>query len=166
MGQPAVCIFLLLTLAACRRPDVSPKVLSVCELSRNFSAYQGKSIAVRGVYFNGLRQQCSQKCMDGLWPSFIEVRGGAETPVLAALFRQAQAEAKQGRRVELWVTIWGRLNTNTHFSPLGPCDPSLRGFGRLGLFPAEIVVERFSEMELRSDPSSPYDYANIAHVAP
>jgi hypothetical protein len=34
------------------------------------------SLRQRGVYYYGLRQECSEKWKNGPWPSFIDLKGG------------------------------------------------------------------------------------------
>ena len=143
--------------------------MSVCELSKDFSAFRDKVVSVRGVYYYGLRQECPQKCADGPWPSFINLEGGGDDTwqALAKATREVEAEAKRaGKRFEIWVTVVGRLETRATLSPRGPCDRKswgLVGYGHLGVFPAQITVESFRDIEVRVNPKSPYDYANMYH---
>jgi hypothetical protein len=144
-------------------------VMSVCELSKDFPGFQDKVVTVRGVFYYGLRQECAEKCKAGLWPSFINLEGGTDK-TWAALNKSesdVEAEAKRsGNRLELWVTVVGRLQTRGKRSTLGPCDRKswgLGGYGHLGAFPAQIIVESFRDIEVRVNPQSPYDYANIYH---
>jgi len=114
--------------------------MTVCDLSRDYTAHRGGLVVVRGVYFNGLSQQCTQTCATGLWPSFVDLIGNARADsswaALAEAEGTAEREAKQGRRVEVWVTVRGKLNARDHRSPVGPCDGVVNsGFGHLGGFP-------------------------------
>jgi hypothetical protein len=144
-------------------------VLSVCELSKDFPGFRDKVVTVRGVYYYGLRQECAEKCKSGLWPSFINLEGGTDETwaALAKSERDVEAEAKRsGKRFELWVTVVGRLQTRTKRSALGPCDRKswgLGGYGHLGAFPAQIIVESFRAVEVLVNAQSPYDYANMYH---
>jgi hypothetical protein len=81
--------------------------------------------------------------------------------------RKVEAEAKRtGKRFEIRVTVCGRLSTRLKRSPLGPCDrASWSGYGHLGAFPAQIDIESFSDIEVKENPQSPYDYANMDHGA-
>jgi hypothetical protein len=102
-----------------------PRPLSMCELSSDFSAYRDKHVAVRGVYYNGLRQACEQKCADGPWPSFMNLAGeGANWEAIEGVQRTAEIEAKKGKKLEIWVTAVGQLKTQAKHSPVGPCDKS------------------------------------------
>jgi hypothetical protein len=140
------------------------KVLSLCDLSRDYAASSGKFIAVRGVYYYGLRQTCAQTCANGPWPSFVDLVG-AEDTVWAKLDkaqREAEREAHRGRRVEVWMTVTGRLQARNHRSPAGPCDRvALGGYGHLGAFPAQIVVNTVTDIELVPKADSPYDYGHL-----
>lgn len=177
-----VAALLPLILAGCSRPQPSTVVLSVCDLSRDFTAYRGKLVAVRGVYYYGLRQTCPQTCINGPWPSFLDLIGTgttlrSEPPVafvtdelswaaLDKVQRAVERDAKRGRRVEIWVTVLGQLRARAHRSPLGPCDMVANGsYGHLGAFPAQLVVESFSNIEVIPNASSPYDYSNMYHGA-
>ena len=109
-------VFLLLTMLV--PLDVMPApdagVMSVCELSKDLHAFRDKVVTVRGVYYYGLRQECTQKCTSGLWPSFIDIQGAddAAWADLAKAEREVESEAKAtGKRFEIWVTVVGRLQT-------------------------------------------------------
>jgi hypothetical protein len=163
-------IFLLLTLLV--PSDIMPApdagVTSVCELSKDFPAFRDKVVTVRGVYYYGLREECPQKCADGMWPSFIDLEGAddATWADLAKAEREVESEAKvTGKRLEVWVTVVGRLQTRAKPSPLGPCDRKRQGlgYGHLNAFPARITVESFRNIEIRVNPHSSYDYANMYH---
>jgi len=150
-------------------PARDAAVISVCELSKDFPGFRDKVVTVRGVYYYGLRQECAEKCKDGLWPSFIDLEGSTNETwaALAKSERDVETEAKRsGKRFELWVTVVGRLQTRAKRSALGPCDRKswgLGGYGHLGAFPAQIIVESFRDIEVRVNPQSPYDYANMYH---
>lgn len=88
--------------------------------------------------------------------------GDAIWAELAKAERTAGQEAKHGRRVEVWVTVSGRLNASKRRSPIGPCDRMVSsGFGHLGSFPAQIVAESFKDVQVIPRPDSPYDYSHI-----
>src|SRR5208282_801816 len=122
--RPVAALASLLALAAGGQQQSNPPLLSVCELSKDYGAYRGKLVAVRGVYYYGLRQTCSQKCAEGPWPSFIELVG-AKNGTFDGLSKVEQSvglEAKKGKRFEIWVTAVGQLETMAAISRLGPCD--------------------------------------------
>jgi hypothetical protein len=55
----AVFLPLVLVIASCGRGRTAPPpLLSRCDLSRDFGAHRDKLIAVRGVYYDGLRAPC------------------------------------------------------------------------------------------------------------
>jgi hypothetical protein len=144
-----------------------PAVISVCELSKHFTRYRDKLVSVRGVYYYGLRQECPYECAGGPWPSFIDLEGGgsATWAALNKAERQVETEAKRtSERFEIWVTVKGRLNVRPMRSPFDPCDRKTWGhYGHLGAFPAQITVESLRDIEIRSNPQSPYDYSNMYH---
>ena len=160
-----IAISVILASTGCGHPE-RLTVISVCDLSRDFTAYRDRLVLVRGVYFSGLRQQCPQSCATGDWPSFVDLigsggEGDAARAELDKAKRTAEREAKQGKRVEIWVTVRGNLKTSDHRSPAGPCDRVANsGFGHLGAFPAQIVVEGFSDVQVVPKANSPYDYDN------
>jgi len=159
----------LLILSTAAQPADSPSVMSVCELSRDYPAFRNEMVTVRGVYYYGLRQECQQKCAGDLWPSFINLEGGKEGVgnELAKTLQSVENDAKAtGKRFEIWVTVVGRLQTRAKHSRHGPCDKEswgLPGYGHLGVFPAQIIVESFRAIEVKVNPQSPYDYANMYH---
>jgi len=76
--------------------------------------------------------------------------------------RAAEQEAKQARRVEVWVTVRGKVNSSDRRSPIGPCDRIVNsGFGHLGAFPAQIVVESFTDVRITPNANSPYDFSHV-----
>ncbi|HWR53452.1 MAG TPA: hypothetical protein VN428_20260 [Bryobacteraceae bacterium] len=165
--QARIAALVLIGMAGCGQPPSRIQVMTVCELSRDFTAYRNQVVPVRGVYFHGLRQECPQSCASGPWPSFVDLvgsdaAGDAIWAELAKAERTAEQEAKQGRRVEIRVTVRGKLNASERRSPIGPCDRVVNsGFGHLGVFPAQIVVEAFNDVQVIPQPDSPYDYGHI-----
>jgi hypothetical protein len=142
------------------------RVMSVCDLSRDYGAYRDRPVAVRGVYFYGLRQQCPETCATGPWPSFVDLVGSkaadANWVALDQAERSAEREAKRGRRVEVWVTVRGRLRASDHSSPVDACDPVVNsGYGHLGSYPAQIEVEAFDDIQVVANGDSPWDYGHI-----
>jgi len=164
-----IATFLVILAASITTPAPGGGVMSVCEISKDFSAFRDKVVTVRGVYYYGLRQECPQKCAGGPWPSFIDLEGGEDSAwhALAKAESEVEAEAKSaGKRFEIWVTVVGRLATRATRSPRGPCDRKNWGpvgYGHLGAFPAQITVESFRDIEVKVNAKSPYDYANMYH---
>jgi hypothetical protein len=140
----------------------------VCELLRDLPAWRDKRVRVRGIYYNGLRQRCSASCSAWRWPSSLWLAGSggeSDLPLLKAL-QGAEVEASRGNRVEVWVTVVGRLRTKARRSPAGPCDvvgSRLSGYGHLGAWPAELEIERFENIEIKHDANSRYDYTGFTH---
>jgi hypothetical protein len=144
----------------------TPVPVGICELSKSFPAHREKVVAVRGVYYYGLRQDdCPEKCASGPWPSFINLQGGTNETwdALAKVAQKVEADAKTGRRFEIWVTVTGRLQTRVGRSPCDRGSWQRGGFGHLGVFPSQIEVESFRDIEVKENPRSPYDYGNMYH---
>ena len=146
------------------RPPAGPATRSICDLSRDLSAYRDRLVRVRGVYYFGLRQACARKCGTGPWPSFLWLVGtGRESwEAIEKAEHIAEFEATKGTRVEVWVTAVGWLRTMARPSLLGPCDmvgSRYYGYGHLGIFPAELQIERFTDVEVKTNSASPYDYS-------
>lgn len=146
------------------QPRRTEPVLSVCDLAKNYGAYSNKVIAIRGVYYYGLREDCQQKCGTRPWPSFLDLAGDVDWDELANTEQTVEREAKGGKRFEIWVTAHGQLKTKARPSSSDPCDNSRSpGYGHLGAFPAQLVVSSFSDIKVVENPDSPYDYANMYH---
>ena len=115
MGRCGILLLLAVLIVSSSTPAPAGAVKSVCELSKDFPRFSDKVVAVRGVYYYGLRQEeCPQKCTDGLWPSFINLEGGSDATwtALAQTTADVETKAKQtGNRFEIWVTAVGRLQT-------------------------------------------------------
>ena len=169
MPRSMAALLLVVVATSCGRPRLNPAVMTVCDLSRDYAAFRDKLVAVRGVYYYGLRQDCPQKCVTGPWPSFLDLIPASRTDeaswaALERVQRSVEAAAKQGKRLEIWVTAVGELRTRARHSPLGPCDKigsEYYGYGHLGAAPAQLVVRRFDNVEIRTNQGSPYDYGNI-----
>src|SRR5436190_1326456 len=120
------------------QPRPTPPLMSVCDLSKDYGAYRDRPVAVRGIYYYGLRQPSQQTCASGPWPSFLDLVGGdnaAWVPLVKAE-HAVELEAKKGKRFEIWVTAIGQLETKARLSPLGPCDKicsRYSGYGHLGV---------------------------------
>lgn len=180
MGRAAAGLELALALAVGCESHRQPVILTVCEVSRDYAAFRGKLISVRGVDYYGLRETCPEKCVGGPWPSFIDLVGTGhmepgEPPIrfqtddaswaaLDRVERAVEREAKKGKRFEIWVTVSGQLRTRARHSHLGPCDrigSDTYGYGHLGGYPAQLVIKNFSNIEVRENPNSAYDYSHI-----
>jgi hypothetical protein len=155
-------------LSAVAQPADGLAVLSVCELSHHYAKFRDEVVAVRGVFYYGLREDCHKSCGAGVWPSFIDLVGGRDGVwnELGKTLDSVEAEAKAtGKRYEIWVTVVGRLRTRVKWSPRGSCgwESFGPGYGHLDAFPAQIIAERIRDIEVRVNPKSPYDYAHLYH---
>src|SRR3569833_1403498 len=76
-------LVLLLALGgvACTRDVPSPraeavqyKPIPVCDVLKDVSRYRGKIIAVKGIYWYGMRQNCAEPVVLGtrVWPSVLD----------------------------------------------------------------------------------------------
>jgi len=166
MKRSVAALAVLFVIPSGGQSPPSPLFLSVCALSKDYGAYRDKLVAVRGVYYYGLRQTCPQKCADGPWPSFIELigTGGGTFEAVDRVQRTVELKAKKGKRLEIWVTAVGHLETMARLSPNGPCDKKgsmYMGYGHLGAFPAQLTVRSFTNIEVKENPKSPYDYSHM-----
>jgi hypothetical protein len=153
------------------------RTLTVCELSRDFEGYADQLMAVRGVYYNGLRQICPQRCPSGEpWPSVLdlaEANSGypwsgerssfsTDTQSWYAVDKLVLQTGGSGDKVELWVTVLGQLKVRTSSPSSGPCDWVANGMSNglqvRGRFGGVLVVKRFFDIEPRPNPKTPYDY--------
>jgi len=163
MIRLATGLLFFLAITSRTQSQTSPSPMSVCDLSKDFSAYRNQVVTVRGVYYYGLRQTCPQKCADGPWPSFITLEAPAGSDVFNALGKvqnSVELEAKKGKRFEIWVTVTGRLDTMLR-SPCERAASKYRGYGHLGVFPAMLTVQSITDIDVKENPKSEYDYANL-----
>jgi hypothetical protein len=87
--ERATLALAILLLAGCKTQEAVRPIprMDMCQLSRDFRRYDGRLIAVRGVYNGNLGQRCDQKCADGEpWPSHLYLagtnpQGSGELPV-------------------------------------------------------------------------------------
>ena len=154
----------------CRAQSIGHlKEVGVCELFKNAPKYQGQLIAVRGVYFFGLRQECSPPLIRSgrVWPyaldavdssfaalekrpvPFVTDRSGWE--VLDDAYRR---EGRKGAREEIWATFVGVLQLQDAEGK------KLGGYGHLGAFPAQFVVKevRKDSIVIVQRPTYQYSY--------
>ncbi len=149
-----------------------PPSVSVCDVIKDPTAYRGRMVAVTGVYWYGLRQACAEPLVTAghTWPSALEFVDSSEAgqtgePVSFQtdlrswddLNKTVIREAKAGRRGAIWVKITGKLLAPEKYIEDGRLVTL--GYGHLGVFPAELVVESVSDIEVRPVPV--YDYAEL-----
>ena len=153
------------TVAGAGASGPAPPVMSVCESVAGLSALATINLLRSGASISmDSGRDVRRSVRMGCGP-FIDLRRGDWNELNDAEVR-AEMAAKAGQHPEVWVTVVGRLQTSVRSSHLGPCDKKswhLPGFGHLGAFPAQITVDRFVELELRENPQSRYDYANMYH---
>jgi hypothetical protein len=145
--------------------------VTICELLKNVQAYRGKVVAVRGIYWYGLRQSCAEPLVTGghAWPSALNLvdtaaaRSEAETPAFKTdrsswdrLDELVVREAKAGQREEIWATVVGFVRAPVTYIRDGKV---VGGYGHLGAFPAELVVEHISDVSIMPAPT--YDYREL-----
>jgi hypothetical protein len=155
--------------ASQRHPILEP--IGVCELLKNITQYRDRIVAVRGIYWFGLRNSCSQPFVTGehTWPSALNLVESDSPPTDATLsFRTNQKswdaleafvrqQARAGNRAEIWVTVVGKVRAPaTYIRGKGRV---VGGYGHLGVFPAELVVKDVSNVVLKSNPT--YDYREL-----
>jgi hypothetical protein len=148
------------------------EAISVCELLRNIAAYRGKVVSIRGIYWYGLRAPCAEPLITKghKWPSALNLaaadapRRGGEFPPLTTdlsswnhLDEFVLREAKTGRRKEIWITVVGLVRAPTTY--IRDNGAVVGGYGHLGVFPAELVVQRISDISVVPTPT--YDYAEM-----
>jgi len=145
--------------------------ITVCQLFNDLQSYGGKRLAVRGIYWNGLRQACSRRLVvvGREWPTALnlvdsEFAAADNEPVSFvtdrrswdALDRLMIREARAGKREEIWVTMIGKLRTPVYVR----ADRAVSGgYGHLGAFPAELVVERVTDIAVKANAT--YDYREL-----
>ena len=126
----------------------------------------GRNVSVTGIYWHGLRQTCAQPFVTGdhVWPSALNLvdsdyRGGGDEPVSFRTDRESWdrldaitvREAKAGRRVEVWVTMGGKRRAREHY--VLNDKQTAGGYGHLGVFPAELVVQRVLDINVKPNPN-------------
>jgi hypothetical protein len=169
-GTLCACSGAQITQGTDKRSRMQPTKL--CDLLKNLQFYRGKIVAVRGIYWYGLRQTCPEPFVTSghTWPSALNLADSDfmakyGDPVPFETDRESWdrldeltiREGKAGRREEIWVTIVGKLQTPEAYTRRD--GQVVGGYGHLGVFPAELVVERVSEIAIKSNPS--YDYREI-----
>ncbi len=141
---------------------------SVCEVLRNIDLYRGKLIRVRGIYFDGIRDQCPPAIREwggAVWPSALNIAdsdlaSSLKMPVDFSTDRTSweapeafwMKEARKKVREEIWVTFEGTLQT------ADPGSRKLGGFGHLGGFPAQLVVKSVDLSSIAIVASPTYEY--------
>jgi hypothetical protein len=76
---------------------------------------------------------------------------------LDALDRLVIGEARARKREEIWATITGEIRAPEAYTRTD--GRTVGGYGHLGVYPAEIVVERIVKTEIVPNPT--YDYSEV-----
>lgn len=154
-----------------RKPAGSQPIF-ICDLLKNVQLYRGKMVTVTGIYWRGLRQTCTEPFSTGghEWPSAIFFVGSdfvAGTDESVAFETDERSwedldeivirEAKAGRREEIWATMTGKLLAPESY--LRKDGRVVGGYGPLGVFPAQLVVERIVDVEIKPNPT--YEYREM-----
>ena len=149
------------------------RTLTVCELFKDLPAYQDRMVSVRGIYYRDLGQEgCPNQFVAGgrRWPSALDLRSselrltGDRSVEIATdqeswnqLDRAVIRVGQEGHRAEVWATVTGLLRGP--YRTGRPGKVTIGGFGHLGVYPAELVVKRVSDIEVKPTPT--YDYRAI-----
>jgi hypothetical protein len=144
--------------------------VDVCTVLRTPNVYRGRMIAVRGIYWQGLREGCPEIRLGGRsWPAALNLveAVGKQGPTSAlfetdrpswdTLDRLAIREAKAGRQEEIWATVLGELRAPATY--IRDDGTTVGGYGHLGAFPAELIVKQVLATEILSRPT--YDYSEL-----
>jgi hypothetical protein len=132
--------------------------VEVCDIVKDPSKWNGKKVRVRGYVENGLRSNfCSGSLVtEGFkWPAAVNLvavegisskKGAART--LGELYEMLEATDGYPSESRVYATVVGQIRARdryfrvkTHYGFLG------NGFGHLGFFPAEIIVEEVVHIE-------------------
>jgi hypothetical protein len=162
---------------ACRRPqsDRDLKVITVCQALENPTSLRGQMVAVRGLYYRGrlLQDDCPHPFVTDTrhWPSALAVEaaslarlGGEDVRFatdLASMDHLEGAcirEGNRGSRVEIWATIVGKFAARGRYDL--PGGRLVAGYGAPygATLPAEIIVQRVTDITVKPNPASKYDY--------
>jgi hypothetical protein len=149
--------------------------MTVCELFADLPSHQDKIVAVRGIFFFGLRQQdCPGRfvsenhswasaldLVDSNFPKLVgeqPVSFVTDDPTWNNLQLLAVSEGRKGRHEEIWATIEGQLQGPQRYIRPG-IKGGVGGYGHLGAVAAQLVVKRVYDIEIKQAPT--YDYSAI-----
>jgi hypothetical protein len=146
--------------------------VTVCDLLANVSRYRGQVVTLRGVYWNGLRDHCSQPLVTGdhVWPSAVNLVD-SEYPSFASdvahfktdvrswdeLDAIVLREAKARRREAIWVSVTGLVRAPASY--VREDGKVVAGYGHLGTLPVELVVKQIRDVLIKPTPT--YDYGAL-----
>jgi hypothetical protein len=149
--------------------------MTVCELFADLPSHQDSLVAVRGVYFHGLRQpNCAERFVSGnyRWASVLALVNSnfpklvgeqpvsfvTDDPTWNNLQLLAVAEGRKGRHEEIWATIEGQLQGPQRYIRPG-IKGGVGGYGHLGVLAVQLVVKRVYGIEIKQTPT--YDYGEM-----
>lgn len=146
--------------------------MTVCSVLADLKSFTGSKVLIRGIYWNGLRQPCAEPLIFGgrTWPQALNLvtssfPGVPESAKLKTdidswdrLDRLVLDEARKKRRGEIWVTVSGIVQGPEKHSEGNSVQ--VGGYGHLGAFPAQLVVERIADVVVKPTPT--YDYGEIS----
>lgn len=179
-ASQSIALAALLILAAalgCSRipstpePKLGSRTLTVCELFKDLGEYSGKTLTVRGIYYFGLRQpNCGWSLVAGgrIWPMALDLVGideiepgsDSRTSVPASwqwLQTLVIQQGRTGQQAEIWLTVTGQLRGPRRESV--PNGGVTAGYGHLAAFPAQLIVERIRNIEVKPIPT--FDYSRM-----
>ena len=141
--------------------------MTLCQLFNDLDSHNGKQITVRAAYRYG--QEVAGLYSDPCEPP-AKLDGHDIVPHVWTEFSSASKSSEPGHQfwsaiedsrsqpVAIIVTVTGILKTGGQYSGRASMRPPRRGFGHLGAFPAELVVEKFEEVEVRQDSPTPASF--------
>jgi len=150
----------------------SAATTSVCEILENPSGYRGKLISIRGIYWEGLREDCPHPLVTAghVWPSALNLAhsdlpapAGESVPFKTDakswdhLQETVKREAHAGAREEIWVIAVGEVRAPVAY--IRTDGQIVGGYGHLGAYPAEFVVKEVTNIKITPLPS--YDYGEL-----
>lgn len=153
------------------RKSSVPTPISVCELFLNLTSYRHKLVAVRGIYWYGLRGPCQESFVTAnhRWPKALNLTATQDSNAtgLALPFqtdhaswdeldRAIRRQAAAGRRAEIWVTVVGFVEAPERY--VRTDGQVVGGFGHLGVFPAQLIVKHVADVVIQLRPT--YNYGD------
>lgn len=166
----------LLSLGGNQTTKLESSVIDLCEVLPQLDHFDGKTIAVRGYYrfsreLGGLYvANCANPIMiDGVQraaavyvlPRAKSQEGIAEEEEFA---KAVKSLIKSGRPDAISVVFLGRLRASAGPSivdSIGNKRKPARMFGHLGVYPAEMEVERTLDIKILNDPNHAANMSNL-----
>ena len=161
---------LLIVLGVVLVPALAAEPLSLCTVLQRLSEYANKRISVRthvvlsreGVFFQDEACMEGPKTGDYSWPPLVSWAAPGNRESIPSDYRlnaqsisKFEVEVNRARsrdvRLEIVATVTGILRTEANPKFVRTRSGALKplGFGHLGEFPAEILIEDISEWVIR-----------------